>query len=1537
MKNGLMNKIITDMKNYKNYICLFLLLIGIGVSQHVLGAASIANGRYELVTDVSTLNTSDSYIIAGSKSGLWAMQPYSSGNNCECYKVLNSFVTTTPTTTIELNGTEGVAEITLSGSSSGWSIYDGANYYYTDGAATSGQNYLKGSSNSGVANHLWTISTPGGGSSPGQVHIVNTTNTYVPNMHLSTNSTPKMACYNGAGPVYMYKKVATVTLYDGANGGNQSYIEIDEYFPNDAEEVPGWAFTGEWATSADQNCEPNYPSYSTYDAGDQAAAGTYYALYEGTAYGCNYGDYSCKPTPTYVLSLENPSSGSGVNWVVANVGCGPAGTIVTLTYTINVAGTSYQGATITRDDNGGAVSFVHDAEEQTVTFTFPASDVTAEISFECPDLTSKTVTINDIAPYYDNGVWKANVTWGAVTGATQYGIQVNDVTGSSAFLSATYQTGTSYLLTGLTEGHTYRAGVRANNPCTSNNSTPIATQDFTPTCPDLEGTLAISLDEVSSTSASLSWSGATSPAVQTESGASTSLKYDVQITKILPLPAGATGGILDASNVTYTEWESTTLISGYTYRIDVTAKNVCGETMAATRTFKCKAYEDLKFTCADLSLTDEEVAVSKTPIWITTSAGQIVRSQKPLHIEGTGLAPGATFTFTIGGVAANDCSGTGVHDLFAIRNADYSAVAANASGVIDADVYVFYNPTATTDGLDLAGSTIEATSAAGKVGDREYKSMSATLNTTSVNGRHLPSQFVMAARIGKTWYALPGNLTTNATQDPVMIGVNNSTNPTTAYCPATYGFKIVGLASTALTPNGSTANNATGERGFHTDGEKVKFGLQNNLPMFGSTTTTLGNGGGATSLYGGGYTYFWTLEHQNTAADNVNAVTYHIRTANSNSNPLIRLNRGQWKWGLYANGVEEIRLLSITPVGELTMEIMEWGTNEIAVKYTGGGTLTNVVIGDTEEEGVSLVNVCSDIQKITGLSSLVAGESGKQCQQMLIQVIESEVLKQKILQVPFIVTGTDITTDNLRTWTGGADAAAQDSITYNMEIVVRPGGKLTTNNAAGKFGTLSIYPGGVADISNNIRLAHFNMRGGYSWLGGAFAMPHAKVVGNVTGNSNQVIFDYYMDKSKYYDLAVPKTMTWVPVTDETGNDSFNYWVKQYNGTTRASTGKGWEWYDWSSEDPSDWKINMGQGYLVAAQPPTGRNYFIMRFPLSMSLASDETTKDPIAVTAYGMTDGKLDDGVSANNAGWNFIANPFLTSYKKDADGVDAEGDAISGSIATGALVPEEKDGKPTGKYEWEEGSSVRYVTTYNYGTGEYTQHRMSETELEPFTGFFIQVAKDCYVKFDASGRQNNIVIRRMNASLPDDMEVGITASIDEESDETIILLCDDLTRENGLEFPDETSKMINAGKVNFYTFAGNGDKMYANGMSYAEGQEWNAAGLIAVKDGEYTFSASKVNTNYVKAVLLRDGYDNTEYDLLNGDVTIYVEKGTEDSRFAVKVVLKDASETTTVLDELNEEGINRGPEKFIYNDVMYIRYNGRIYDATGRKVKEVK
>ena len=940
--------------------------------------------------------------------------------------------------------------------------------------------------------------------------------------------------------------------------------------------------------------------------------------------------------------------------------------------------------------------------------------------------------------------------------------------------------------------------------------------------------------------------------------------------------------------------------------------------MTLTAQWDDVTYKDYVFACVGISVSS--VAAGKA--LVTSRKDVNVMATNPIKVTITGAVSGhrVSFSNSVGLHFYKKVEGTGA-DAGKYKYVEATGENSFVTPLTNQEVYVSYNPT--SDGTGAVLSALPFTISC------DGESQEFNTGGEYVKARNLPASVVIAAKNANTWKALPANIgTTFIYPSPVMVTVNSVNSVPTAFGPSTLAYKLWPVR----TITGNTDRFGTyqfsnilygdrlrfagnGDHGLGADNSATTHKLKNDVTIEASND-------------GGTDIYEWKI----TTTEVDGQFVYTLQSDQSTNKNFLRL----WgsKWGTYAAGNEQLYLLPLSPVTPAEITVMEWGTDEIAVSYPNRASCSAMTakIGSGDATTVTITSLGGDIYKLTNVGNL-GGNAGKQ---LTLTATEGSD-KQALFVIPYIISSGTGTPTTMRTATGDNTSNA---ITRGVEVVVRSGAKFEVD-ASTKLMTsdMYIYPGGAFEIASEreISMSGLYLRGGYSWLSSSFAMPHAKINASIDGlaTGNGLNYDYYIDANQYYDLAVPKTMTWVPVTDETGNENFTYWVKQYNGSTRATTGKGWTWYDWSSEDPSDWIINMGQGYLVAAQPPTGRKYFIMRFPLSMTLPDDETTKDPIAVTAYGMKDGEPKPGVSANNAGWNLIANPFLTSYKKDADGVDAEGEAITGSIATGELVPEEKDGKPTGKYEWEEGSSVRYVTTFNYATQTYAQHKMSETTLEPFTGFFIQVAKDCYVKFDPTGRQNNIIARRANDKLPDDMEIGITASIGAEKDETILLLCDDLSRDNALEFPDESSKVINAGHLNFYTFAG-ATSMYANGMTYAEGQEWNAAGITPTKDGEYTFSVTQVNTNYVEAVLLKDLNSNTEYDLLTSDVNIYLETGTVDDRFAVKIVLKDEKETPTALDEINEEGINRGPEKFIYNNKFYIRYNGVIYDAVGKKVREI-
>jgi hypothetical protein len=143
----------------------------------------------------------------------------------------------------------------------------------------------------------------------------------------------------------------------------------------------------------------------------------------------------------------------------------------------------------------------------------------------------------------------------------------------------------------------------------------------------------------------------------------------------------------------------------------------------------------------------------------------------------------------------------------------------------------------------------------------------------------------------------------------------------------------------------------------------------------------------------------------------------------------------------------------------------------------------------------------------------------------------------------------------------------------------------------------------------------------------------------------------------------------------------------------------------------------------------------------------------------------------------------------------------------------------------------------------------------------------------------------------------------------------------------------MNSGKLNFYTIA-NGTGMYANGLSYADAQEWVPAGVAVPADGIYSFSAEDVNSMYIKNVLLQDKTSGFEYDLMNMSPELELTAGTSEERFAVKIVLREQSEVPTGIDGVETD--SDGAQKFIWNDKVYILHNNVIYDSTGKRVNVI-
>ena len=914
-------------------------------------------------------------------------------------------------------------------------------------------------------------------------------------------------------------------------------------------------------------------------------------------------------------------------------------------------------------------------------------------------------------------------------------------------------------------------------------------------------------------------------------------------------------------------------------------------------------YEKYVFACAEISVDLED----SKKVLITSRNGVNIMAVNKLLVTVEGAVSGHTV----------DISSDAGLKFYKKVDGVYKDLSSNklTAPLDDQEVYVSYNPTTAGTGAILTPTfTIKC--------DAE----SQTFNTSGeyVKVRNLPDAVAIVANVGGSWHGLSADITSSSTPKDQMIAVaTDGGGILKAYGPsANFAYKLWPVKTTT----GSADRFGTGSGTSIAFADRLRFAGKDDKAL-------MANNNDKSNKYNiNNYAVVDAIDDDPAAPYEWKVTTtevggqfvYTLQTDQTNNTRYLRMYNGRWGTYLDGKGTEELYILPLVNTALVDMQPYEWGTNQVVVYYTPSATpvaLTAVNVGSDAASSPTFARIgTSDLWRVSGLTGLAS----KPAQQLQIQITENEVAKQGLLQIPLIVSD-EKTEQQLRESLPGANADARNKVAKNTDVVILSGGKMTTGTASGNFQDLYIYAGGKAIVSNAMSFGSIYMRGGFGYIGDAtWDVPRAKIDAAVSlAEDGALYYDLTVDANKYYDLAVPYEVDLNDATDDKGDDDFNVWLKVYDGAKRAgNTKKGWDWYNWSG----DLKLHPGTGYLIAATPRYNRSYCTIRFPMNPDLSSGEAAHDAIDVTAYGITDGELDEGVTANNAGWNFIANPYMCNF-----GMDEIGESEDGVLKIGELS---LDGD--NKYQWDASGAknIRYVTIFDYNSQEYSQVAMSSAVLDPFTGFFVQVAIDGAVEFAAAGRQLSVPAYLRAKQLPSDMEIALRASGNDETDETRLHINNELTLASALEFPDEMTKQINAGHLNFYTIS-NFTNMYANGMSYEDAQDWIPAGLVIPVDGTYTFSVGTVNEDYIKSVLLKDLNNGFEFDLLKSSPQFILNAGTIDTRFAVKIVLNN-DETTTPIDAVGSEMSNVSPIKFLWEEKMFIMNNGVIYDATGKKVREI-
>lgn len=1100
---------------------------------------------------------------------------------------------------------------------------------------------------------------------------------------------------------------------------------------------------------------------------------------------------------------------------------------------------------------------------------------------------AKPVITNPISPV---SYTTATVSWSAAANATKYDLKIGTTSGGSQFATYSNLTGTSYNVTGLTNGTTYYATVVAKNDCGATTNTSTSVSFTTTACPSISGTPSVTISGITGSSVNINYSMTNA----------TKYTFLISDNEHYDDPAQRTG--TEYHHGPYTNATASRsyddLESGHTYYVWVRAWNACDEGSTTYKgSFTTLSYHNYVYTCLDINL--EQTDGTSNPLLITSAAGQTIKAIRTLTLSVDGETAVGTKDVTL--------SGTDLLFYKADGTQITGSVLQTTSGdLVATPIYVAYAPSSYES--ETFANPVITVSCDGV--NKRFEGL--------VTARCLPDNFVIASKIGNFWYALPANCTTSSSSTAgIPIEVDNISNPTTATGPANvlkYGLRNV--ASGRYAANGS--NLVFTER-------LTTETADNQKTLYNGTTTSIQVYDQYTNYAATNPTKFEWIPTTSDLKDYTLTSAAEARTVSLNTRGI---------WGTLNSDKAysgQVRLLPLTNLTDMQVEVMEWGASSLALRFGGEvPSSVDITLGETTWSNKALTNITSggtsDLYSVSGLTL-----TGDNCTLMTIKDHDNASVGT-LINKPILVNGTDATS-------GGYKTALTDAICESCDIVILNGGKLTANQTKAthtSFANLYVYPGGKLILdANSLGVKNkVYVRGGYSWLNtSTYALPEVYLNGDIKfEGSNNIIYDYYIQNYKYYQFCLPYTVSLASVTDEAGVDNFPVWVKYYNGALRAANSSATSW-DWYGEEAGQENFNAGIGYIIAAYPRqvTGvrsRPLSIIRFPLTNTAfnGSGEGNKS-VTTTAHGIAGYNANPRtVTANNVGWNFVGNPFMATWK--------------GDIGHKQLEKDETSGQWNGSYNWVD-AATKYITVMSAESGsEYDQYVASATELKPFFPFFLQETAgggSGTINFTAAARMKKAPAMLRANNEPREAFVQIDIEGAGSTDQTGLYVSDKYS--NDLDF-DDLEKMFGSSTAKPKVWL-----MHENTrMAFEAVTEERAAGSTplgyrAPQTGSYTLTldeeASKLAE--VKAVYLNDNVAGvTDYDLMLGAYEFTSEPFTyNDTRFTIRIVLKEENSGTIT----GMEGVDvnsEQPLKFIYEDKIYILRGGVIYDATGKRVMEI-
>ena len=816
-----------------------------------------------------------------------------------------------------------------------------------------------------------------------------------------------------------------------------------------------------------------------------------------------------------------------------------------------------------------------------------------------------------------------------------------------------------------------------------------------------------------------------------------------------------------------------------------------------------------------------------------------------------------------------------------------------------------------------------------------------------LNGRALPEKFVIAAQINGQWCALPADLATSsgkAIQDAYPITVNNDVTAAIA-APKTAIYSAAARNNPTKHRGGVRLNTVTGSNDGHLQAPR-----SNDLTYLWRTSNNCSTGMQEWYLTSS------DLQIYNIGVDpNIYVSSGSGGDDDTEGSTSTLLNRYLCVYGnqiMWTSSVtpahREFRILPVTNEYEpVEMQVVEWKADGIKFMYFGNPAYT----AEVEIEGVNKASAAalgSALRVDVGVYEIAVSDLMNSAYKQMNIIIKNggTEVGRKQVNVPLIVN-TETTIESARS-TAGITVKANCS---NVDLVVLNEGKLssseTTDASQFTFKSITVYGGGklIVPAGNYLTAKKMYLRAGSvnaTTKGATPATSYSYVYPQVyigsgstlTINENIINFDYLTNYDQYFGVAFPhaaainkNNITYPDDIYGSAAKTGSYLLRVFDSQIRATQGavdNVWVDVETGSEAmPKQTNTIRGLGYYALFPPrkvsvnggdAERQKYGIQRVKMSAESLSNENANASIEVKAYSAE--------QPYNAGWWMLGNPYMANLNGDGGVGDTEASILVGKIGKNAQ----------GQYEWQD-KEVRYVTVPNDDASEtYDQRPVSNYTFPAFKPFYVQVGENGTVTFTTTSRVNAAPSRFFNNEMPAEIETAIALNSEAYGDTTHILINNEFTSE--YEVGDDLLKMPHA-NVSLFTISGTTD-LFANALNAQLAAEGIPVGYTAPTEGQYTFSYNdKLSTAWLEHLWLIDYVQNSTIDLLESDYTFNATAETNKTRFVLKIELKSGKEDpTTSIDGLIETSPNDGPIKFIYQDKLYIRYNGIIYDAVGKKVK---